>query len=161
MASMFRDRAPPAPTAFTWGAAAVIGGSPRSSGAREEEAMLKRIKFVGVPVRDQDRALAFWTGKMGLTIATDQPMGEGAAQRWIELKIPGAQTGLVLFTPEGHEDRIGTFQSVSFTCDDVERTHAALTERGVEFAQPPRKEPWGTSAIFRDPDGNSFVLGDS
>ena len=32
---------------------------------------------------------------------------------------------------------------------------------GVEFAQPPKKESWATSAIFKDPDGNSFVLGES
>jgi predicted enzyme related to lactoylglutathione lyase len=121
--------------------------------------MLKRIKFVGVPVRDQDRALEFWTVKMGLTIGTDQPMGDG--QRWIELRIPGGQTGISLFTPPGHEARIGTFQGISFQTDDVERTYEALRERGVEFVQPPRKEPWGTSAIFQDSEGNSFVLGDS
>ncbi len=121
--------------------------------------MLKQIKFVGVPVRDQDKALAFWTQKIGFQVATDQPMGDG--QRWIELKVPGAQTCLVLFTPEGHEDRIGTFHSISFTVDDMDRTYAELTERGVEFAQPPKKEGWGTSAIFKDPDGNSFVLSTS
>lgn len=118
--------------------------------------MLKRIKFVGIPVRDQDKALAFWTEKLGLQVATDQPMGNG--QRWIELKIPGAQTGMALFTPPGHEDRIGTFQSMSLEVDDVEAAYTKLTALGVEFAQPPRKEPWGTSAIFKDPDGNSFVL---
>jgi len=119
--------------------------------------MVKRIKFVGIPVRDQDRALEFWTRKVGLQIATDQPMGDG--MRWIELKLPGAQTGLVLFTPPGHEDRIGTFQNMSLEVDDVERTYRELSERGVEFVQPPKREPWGTSAIFKDPDGNSFVVG--
>jgi catechol 2,3-dioxygenase-like lactoylglutathione lyase family enzyme len=121
--------------------------------------MLKRIKFVGVPVRDQQGALEFWTRILGLQVLTDQPMGD--RQRWIELKIPGAQTGIALFTPPGHQDRIGTFQSISFLVDDVEQAHRQLVERGVEFAQPPRKESWGTSAIFKDPDGNSFVLGDS
>lgn len=118
--------------------------------------MLKRLKFVGIPVRDQDKALEFWTKKMGLQIVTDQPMGPG--QRWIELKIAGAQTGLALFTPPGHEDRVGTFQSMSFEVDDVEKTHRELTELGVEFVKPPTKEQWGTSAIFKDPDGNSFVI---
>ena len=75
-------------------------------------------------------------------------MGHG--QRWIQIVFPGSQTGLALFTPPGHEDRIGTFQSLSFVADDVERTYRELSARGVEFAQPPRKEPWGTSAIFRD-----------
>jgi predicted enzyme related to lactoylglutathione lyase len=119
--------------------------------------MLKRIKFVGIPVRDQEQALEFWTEKVGFTVATDQPMEDG--QRWIELRIPGGQTGLALFTPRGHEDRIGTFQSMSFEVDDVEKTYRELVERGVEFVQPPKKEEWGTSAIFKDPDGNSFVLG--
>ena len=63
--------------------------------------MLKHVKFVGIPVADQDAALKFWTEKMGLRVATDQPMGPG--KRWIELAIPGAQTGITLFTPEGHE----------------------------------------------------------
>lgn len=119
--------------------------------------MVKRIKFVGIPVKDQDRALEFWTKRIGLQIATDQPMGEG--QRWIELKVPGGQTGVVLFTPPGHEDRIGTFQNMSWEVDDVEKTYRELAERGVEFVQPPKQEPWGTSAIFKDPDGNTFVLG--
>ena len=119
--------------------------------------MLKRIKFVGIPVRDQQKALEFWTQVVGFQVATDQSMGDG--QRWIEIRIPGSQTGLALFTPKGHEDRIGTFQSISFAADDVERTYRELSGRGVEFTQPPRKEPWGTSAIFMDPDGNSFVMG--
>jgi predicted enzyme related to lactoylglutathione lyase len=119
--------------------------------------MIKKLKFVGVPTSDQDRALAFWTKKMGFNVATDQPMGEG--KRWTELSIPGAETGIVLFTPEGHEDRIGTFFNGSFGCDDVEYSYRQLKERGVEFDKPPQKQPWGTFAIFRDPDGNSFVLG--
>jgi predicted enzyme related to lactoylglutathione lyase len=118
--------------------------------------MIKQLKFVTVRVRNQDRALAFWTELLGLRVATDQPMGEGV--RWIELKIPGAQTGVVLFTPPGEEHLIGTFSGMSFAVDDVEATHRELSARGVEFVQPPKKESWGTSAVFKDPDGNSFVL---
>jgi predicted enzyme related to lactoylglutathione lyase len=117
--------------------------------------MIKQLKFVGIPTADQDRALAFWTEKMGFRVTTDQPMG---SQRWIELAIPGAQTGIVLFTPEGHEDRIGTFFNGSFQCDDVEYSYDQLSKRGVAFDSPPKKEPWGTFATFRDPDGNGFVL---
>ena len=119
--------------------------------------MIKQLKFAGVPTRDQDAALEFWTQKVGFRVATDQPMGSG--QRWIELSIPGGQTGIVLFTPEGHEDRIGTFFNGSFVCDDVEYTYRQMRDRGVEFVHPPRKEEWGTSAIFKDVDGNTFVLG--
>ena len=119
--------------------------------------MIKRLKFVSIPTRDQDRALAFWTEKIGLRIVTDQPMGEG--KRWIELAIPGAETGVVLFTPEGQENRIGSVFNGSFACDDVEYTYRRLKERGVEFEEGPQKQHWGTFAIFKDPDGNQFVLG--
>ncbi len=119
--------------------------------------MMKRIKFVGVPTRDQERALAFWTKQVGMVVVTDQPMGPGL--RWIELGLPGAETGIALFTPPGHESRIGNFTSISFGCDDVEATYRQLSERGVQFPQLPKKEPWGTSAIFADSEGNTFVLG--
>jgi predicted enzyme related to lactoylglutathione lyase len=117
--------------------------------------MIRQLKFVGIPTRNQEQALAFWTEKIGFKVLTDQPMGK---QRWIELSIPGAQTGVVLFTPEGHEDRVGTFFNGSFDCDDVHYTYQALLQRGVEFEGPPESQPWGTFAKFRDPDGNSFVL---
>jgi predicted enzyme related to lactoylglutathione lyase len=117
--------------------------------------MITHIKFVGIPTRDQDRALAFWTEKMGFRVATDSPMG---SQRWIELRIANSETGLVLFTPEGHEDRVGTFHNGAFSCDDVEATYRQLTARGVTFEGEPEKQPWGTFAKFKDPDGNLFVL---
>jgi catechol 2,3-dioxygenase-like lactoylglutathione lyase family enzyme len=117
--------------------------------------MIKQIKFVSIPTSDQDRALAFWTEKMGFKVLTDQPMGK---QRWIELSIPGAQTGVVLFTPEGQEDRIGTFFNGSFQCDDVEYSYRQLKERGVDIDLP-EKQPWGSYCRFRDPDGNMFILG--
>src|ERR1044071_10338672 len=69
--------------------------------------MITSVKFVGIPVHDQERALAFYREKLGFKVATDQPMGPG--QRWIELRIGGAETRVVLFTPKGHEERIGTF----------------------------------------------------
>ena len=119
--------------------------------------MIKGIKFLGIPVSDQDRALTFYTQKLGFTVSTDQPFEGG--QRWIELSIPGAETGIVLFTPKGHEDRIGTFVNTSLWTDDADATYADLKEKGVEFTTPPTKQPWGTFCIFKDPDGNSFVLG--
>jgi predicted enzyme related to lactoylglutathione lyase len=118
--------------------------------------MITHLKFASVACRDQDAALKFWTEKIGFRVVTDQPMG---AQRWIELAIASSQTELVLFTPDGQEDRIGSFFNGSFACDDVEATYRQLTERGVEFKGPPEKQPWGTYAIFKDLEGNEFVLG--
>jgi predicted enzyme related to lactoylglutathione lyase len=118
--------------------------------------MIRAIKFVSIPVRDQERALSFYTEKLGFQILTDQPLD--AKQRWIELRIPGSETKVVLFTPPGHEDRIGTFSNVTFMTDDIDRTHQELTARGVEFTAPPTKQPWGQFAKFQDVDGNQFVL---
>ncbi len=118
--------------------------------------MIKRIKFLGIPVRDQDRALRFYTEKLGLRILTDQEFSE--TQRWIELSIPGAETGVALFTPEGHEDRVGTFVNTSWEVDDLEKSYEELIGNGVEFAGPPQKQPWGTFAILKDSEGNQIVL---
>ncbi|MGA3211310.1 MAG: VOC family protein [Terriglobales bacterium] len=117
--------------------------------------MIRGIKFASVPVRDQEKALKFYTEKLGFEILTDQPFGD---QRWIELGIPGAETQLVLFTPPGHEKNIGDFQPMVFWSDDVNKTYSELSAKGVEFAQPPKTEHWGTSAMFTDPDGNKFLL---
>ena len=118
--------------------------------------MIRRIKFLGIPVRDQDRALRFYTEKLGFKVATDQPFRDG--QRWIELLIPGSDTNLALFTPQGHENRIGGFQPMTFWCDDVFATAKEMQSKGVELAAEPRKESWGTMGIFKDPDGNQFVF---
>jgi len=121
--------------------------------------MIRQIKFVSIPVRDQNRALDFYTEKLGFTIITDQPFDQ--KQRWIELRIPSAETRVTLFTPEGHEDRIGGFTGISFATDDVEQSYAEMKARGVKFRGPPQKQPWGTFVMFEDSEGNEFVLGTS
>ena len=80
--------------------------------------------------------MSFYTEKPGLKVAVDAELPPGE-QRWIELEIPGGDTIIVLFTPEGHED---------------------LKGKGVEFHQEFTEESWGTFAIFKDPDGNTFCL---
>jgi uncharacterized glyoxalase superfamily protein PhnB len=59
---------------------------------------------------------------------------------------------------EGQEDRIGTSFNGSFDCNDVAYSYEHLKKRGVVFEGPPEKQPWGTYAKFKDPDGNTFVL---
>lgn len=118
--------------------------------------MIKAIKFASIPVKDQDRALDFYTRVLGCRVITDSPFD--GTQRWIELGFPRAETKLVLFTAPGQEAMIGGFMNVTFMADDVEATARDLKQRGVEFVQEARKADWGTSAIFKDPDGNQFVL---
>jgi catechol 2,3-dioxygenase-like lactoylglutathione lyase family enzyme len=132
------------------------GGRLLARNSRQEIGMIVGIKFVSIPTRDQDRALKFYTEKLGFRLITDQPFSP--TQRWIELGIGNADTRFVLFTPDGAEARIGSRFDGALACDDVEATHRQLTAKGVEFEQPPTKQPWGTFAIMRDPDGNKFVL---
>jgi predicted enzyme related to lactoylglutathione lyase len=118
--------------------------------------MITHLKFASVACHDQAVALKFWTEKVGFHVVTDQPMGD---QRWIELAIGDADTRLVLFTPDGHGERVGGFFNGSFACDDVEATYRQLSGRGVTFKSPPQKAPWGTFTIFVDDEGNEFVMG--
>ena len=121
--------------------------------------MIKQIKFVSIPTADQNRALRFYTEKLGFTIITDQPFDQ--KQRWIELRIPKAETRIVLFTAEGEEKRIGSMMPMSYACDDIDETYKEFVKRGVPFEGPPEKQPWGTYAMFKDSEGNRFVLSES
>lgn len=117
--------------------------------------MIRGVKFASIPVTDQDRALAFYTEKLGFRLLTDQPFNE--QQRWIELGIGGTETRVVLF----HFDqgiKPGTKMNITFWADDVEWTVRELVDKGVEFVMKPQKADWGTAAIFKDPDGNTFVI---
>jgi catechol 2,3-dioxygenase-like lactoylglutathione lyase family enzyme len=118
--------------------------------------MIRGIKFASIPVTDQDRALAFYTEKLGFRLLTDQPFDD--KQRWLELGIPGADTRVVLFRFDGSLQP-GSMMNVTFWTDDVEGTYRDLKAKGVEFTAEPTKQPWGTFAIFKDLDGNTFVLG--
>ena len=64
----------------------------------------------------------------------------------------------MLFTAEGEEKRIGATMNMSYACDDIDQTYKELKGRGVEFDGPPEKQPWGTYAMFKDSEGNRFVL---
>jgi predicted enzyme related to lactoylglutathione lyase len=119
--------------------------------------MLKRINFATVPVRDQSRALEFYTKKLGLRVFTDQTVGN---MRWIELQIPGAETLVVLHhhepthAPNGHP----TTPALALIADNVQATYDELRAKGVEFTQPPKKEHWGEHATFKDSEGNLVLF---
>ncbi len=117
--------------------------------------MIRGIKFASIPVTDQDRALAFYTEKLGFRLVTDQPFSD--EQRWIEMGIPGAETRVVLFR-FGEAMKPGGNMNVTFWADDVEATARELKSKGVQFVMDPTRQEWGTAAAFKDPDGNCFVL---
>lgn len=118
--------------------------------------MIKLVKLVTIPVTDQDRAMDFYTRQLGFRIITDSPFD--GKQRWIELGIPRAETKIVLFTATGQEKAIGGFMNISFAADNVKATVKELKARGVEFMEEPTTADWGEYAIFKDPDGNKFVV---
>jgi predicted enzyme related to lactoylglutathione lyase len=118
--------------------------------------MIRGVKFVSIPVSDQDRALAFYTAVLGFRLLTDQPFNE--KQRWLELGIPGADTRIVLFQ-FGDNLKPGGPLNLSLWSDDVESTAKALKAKGVEFVMEPKKMHYGMVSAFKDSDGNILVLG--
>jgi catechol 2,3-dioxygenase-like lactoylglutathione lyase family enzyme len=117
--------------------------------------MIRGVKFVSIPVADQNRALTFYTEKLGFRIVTDQPFDE--KQRWIELRIPGSDTGIVLFQ-FGDKLKPGGHMNFTFWTDNVVETTQELKKRGVHFTMEPTTFEWGSSAGFEDVDGNTFLL---
>jgi len=118
--------------------------------------MISHVKFVSIPTTDQDRALKFWTERVGCKVLTDQPFND--KQRWIELRIGSSDTRLVLFVFDEQGLKPGMMFNGALACDNVEQTHQELSAKGVTFTTPPQKAPWGTFAVFKDPDDNTFVL---
>jgi|SRR5215469_3804159 len=117
--------------------------------------MIRGVKFVGIPVVDQDRALAFYTNVLGFRLLTDQPFSD--TQRWLELGISGADTRIVLFQ-FGEKLKPGGQLNITLWSDDVEATARELKAKGVEFVLEPKRMPYGTTSIFKDLDGNCLVL---
>ncbi len=119
--------------------------------------IISRIGQISIPVSDQDRALAFYTEKLGCTLTGDTPMGEEG--RWIEVSLPDGETRLVLYgTPEQRETTMGTFSPIMFSSPDLSAAYRELVEKDVNIIQPPKEEFWGAFLIFADPDGNSFLV---
>jgi predicted enzyme related to lactoylglutathione lyase len=118
--------------------------------------MISHVKFVSIPTLDQDRALKFWTERVGFKVLTDQPFND--TQRWIELRAGTSETRIVLFVFGEQGLKPGMPFNGALACDNVEQTYEELKAKGVEFTAPPQKQPWGTFAMFKDLDGNTFVL---
>lgn len=114
------------------------------------------VKTVGIYVEDQDRALEFYTQKLGFEVRRTLPMGPQAC--WVEVAPPGAQTSFVLYPRKMMPDWDHRKPSVVFHCPDVPATCRALEAAGVRVPMPPTAMPWGTFAKFVDLDGNEFGL---
>ena len=121
--------------------------------------MISHVKFISIPTADQDRALKFWTERVGFQVFTDQPFND--RQRWIELRIGSSDTRVVLFMFDDSGLKPGMTFNGALASDDVEQTYQELVAKGVEFTTPPTRQHWGTFAMFTDLDGNQFLLSSS
>jgi lactoylglutathione lyase len=114
------------------------------------------ISVITLYVDDVDRAIDFYTSKLGWQKTMDAPMGEG---RWVTVAPSSTATAFTLMkreadSPAKAEDALGVIMEV----DDVFQTCDELTERGVHFTEAPRSEPWGGWAMFKDSEGNVHGL---
>jgi catechol 2,3-dioxygenase-like lactoylglutathione lyase family enzyme len=115
-----------------------------------------------VPVRDQARAVDFYTGILGFETRMDFPYDTG--ERWVEVVPPGAETALTLVA----SDAAGIETRVIFVTTDIEGDRAELAHAGVEVGEimPQTVTTWGGAPlagnppmfVFSDPDGNTFLM---
>lgn len=123
--------------------------------------MIRGVNQVVLYVQDQEVARRFWVDTIGCTLAEDSPYGE---ERWLSVLTPDGATKLVLgkrppeWTAPVVRDGI-PHSDVFFYADDVEKTYRELTEKGVEFPEPPSKRFFGWWSMFADPDGVRYALG--
>jgi len=116
------------------------------------------VRFAELPVVDQDRAIEFYTEKLGFRVAQDAPYQEG--WRWVVLEIPGAQTKVLLTRQRAGERR--SSPSLVLTVDDVDGLYRQLQGKGVEFAQALTSASWNPAemyAVLRDSEGNLVMIG--
>jgi catechol 2,3-dioxygenase-like lactoylglutathione lyase family enzyme len=118
---------------------------------------ISQIGTVMVPVKDQDRALEFYTQKLGFEKRADIPFGNG--ERWVEVAPAAASTTIALVTPrEGEPTGIETRLALSTA--DIDTDHAELRARGVDVdAEIMRMgDPVPPMFFFRDQDGNGLMI---
>ncbi len=117
--------------------------------------MLK-VKMGIISIQDYDRAKQFYTNVLGCKVITDANFGEN--QRWIELQLPEGETHIALYRAPETEFMPSPCSNIVFSCSNVEAMYQELLKKGVEFSQPPKKESWGISCLFKDSEGNTFCL---
>jgi predicted enzyme related to lactoylglutathione lyase len=131
--------------------------------------MLNGINISHVFVFDQDQALDFYVGKLGLEVSSDQDLG---FMRWLTVRVPGQAGRDILLEKPGPPamDDASARQvrqliskgasgfTIGFTTKDCRRTYETLKGKGVEFTQEPVEQPYGIDVGLRDPFGNHIRI---
>ena len=131
--------------------------------------MFNSINISSIFVLDQDQALDFYVGKLGLEVSSDLDLG---FMRWLTVRVPGQPGRDVLLELPGppQMDEKTTAQvrelvtkgatgfSLGLTTDDCRKTYETLKARGVEIAEEPTEHPYGIDFGLRDPFGNHLRI---
>jgi len=125
-----------------------------------------RVDLLTIVVDEYDPAIAFFVEVLGFDLVEDSPSvtTDGKPKRWVVVRPPGAETGIVLARADGERQtavvgnqvagRVGFFLRV----DDFDATYERIVCAGVEFPTPPRALPTGRVAVFVDIAGNRWDL---
>ena len=127
--------------------------------------MFNNIAISQIYVLDQDQALDFYVGKLGLEVHTDADLG---FMRWLTVNVPRQPDREILLERPGSPimdektveqvrellTKGATGGHLFFTTDDCRKTYAELLTKGVEFTQEPTEQPYGIDCGLRDPFGN-------
>jgi catechol 2,3-dioxygenase-like lactoylglutathione lyase family enzyme len=132
--------------------------------------MINAITHSQIYVLDQDEAVEFYVGKLGLELNTDADLG---FMRWLTVNVPGRPDREIILEkpgPPAHDE--ATAEQVRelvtkgamgvgaiLTTDDVHKAYETLVSRGVEFTEEPTERSYGIDCGFRDPFGNHLRLG--
>jgi catechol 2,3-dioxygenase-like lactoylglutathione lyase family enzyme len=123
---------------------------------------VQSIGSVSLLVRDYDEAIAFFTDCLGFALVEDTPLGDG--KRWVLVAPSGGGTALLLARAATAEqesrigDQTGGRVFLFLHTDDFWRDYHDMKSRGVRFAEEPRRETYGTVAVFLDLYGNRWDL---
>jgi catechol 2,3-dioxygenase-like lactoylglutathione lyase family enzyme len=121
------------------------------------------LSLVTLVVPEYDQAIAYFVDVLGFTLVEDTPLEAG--KRWVVVRPPGAgDAGLLLAKAADRRqrerigDQAGGRVFLFLTTDDFARDHQRMLRAGVTFVRPPRREPYGTVAVFEDLYGNRWDL---
>jgi catechol 2,3-dioxygenase-like lactoylglutathione lyase family enzyme len=124
------------------------------------------LENLALIVRDYDDAIDFFVEALGFEVVEDSAAmtNDGRPKRWVVVRPPGAQTGLLLARADGEEQasavgeqfagRVGLFLRV----DDFDTARQRMLDNGVRFVTEPRDEASGRIAVFLDIEGNRWDL---
>ncbi len=122
----------------------------------------KCMGFVAIVVDDYDRAIDYYTNKLGFTLKEDTPQ---LGKRWVVVSPnPESDCNLLLARASNDKqknfigDQCGGRVFLFLQTDDFWRDYNSMKAAGVQFCEEPRQEVYGTVVVFEDLYGNRWDL---